>query len=235
MVSEQCVALHGFTGSPADLEPLVRRLEATGYAVACPVLPGHCGTKEDLRTATAPAWLQCGQSAVEAALQAGGPVHLIGFSMGAMIAGWLAARYPVATLTMLAPAVYYASPRPLLRHTAELIKRSFAKGGPTLRDLRSRLDRVSQTPLFSVQQFRRLVRMAKPELAKVTAPLCVVQGQRDELVEPAGAEYVFQTVASQEKEIHRLPRSGHMVCFGPEAEAVCRIVLTFLERHRRSY
>ncbi|MCL6548829.1 MAG: alpha/beta hydrolase, partial [Alicyclobacillus sp.] len=115
------------------------------------------------------------------------------------------------------------------------IKRSFARGGPSLRDLRSRLDRVSQTPLSSVQQFRRLVRMAKPELARVTAPLCVIQGERDEIVEPAGAVYVYQAVSSEEKEIHRLPRSGHMVCHGPDAEAVNHIVLTFLERHRGPY
>jgi len=35
------VLVHGFTGSPWELEPLVDALAGAGYAVRAPLLPGH--------------------------------------------------------------------------------------------------------------------------------------------------------------------------------------------------
>jgi carboxylesterase len=224
-----CVLVHGFTGSPEEVEPLAKALRDAGYSVSLPTLYGHGESKEELRNATTTAWIQSVEPIVvkQVAL---GSVHLVGFSMGAMVCAVLAARYPVASITMLSPAVFYVGPKQMFRQIAGVIKESWAGRDLGAAYLRKRIDKMSNTPLSSIKQFRRMVQIGKAALPKVTAPLCVIQGEQDEVVEPRGAAYVCTHAASAHKELHYLPQSTHMVCHGAECESVNRLVLSFLQR-----
>ncbi|MCL6517477.1 alpha/beta fold hydrolase [Alicyclobacillus sp.] len=228
MTPSLCVLVHGFTGSPEELTPLAERLQDAGYDVVVPTLAGHGGDRDDLRTATASAWIQ---SVVPHVRNAVGkrPVHLVGFSMGAMICAVVARRQSVTSLTMLAPAVYYVGPTQMFRQIAGVIKDTWGtKASPG--QLRQRIDKVTSTPLQSLMQFRRAVLMGKSALPHLTLPVCVVQGEKDELVEPRSALYVHSAVRSECKELHMIPNAGHMLCYSAQADRVGDIVLNFLDR-----
>lgn len=233
MTKALCVLVHGFTGSPEEVEPLAVVLRAAGYDVTIPVLQGHCGSKEDMKHATASAWIHSVEPMVQEAVRTR-PVHLIGFSMGAMVSAIIASKVPVQTVTMLAPAVYYVGPKQMFRQIANVIKETWDKGKMSQSYLRQRIDKVSQTPLQSVKQFRRLIQIAKTALPRVTIPLCIIQGDGDEIVEPRGAAYVFSAVASVDKEIHYIPNAGHMLCHCSDAQLVNEWVLHFLANHHQS-
>src|SRR5258708_6207416 len=47
---------HGITGAPTELKPLVRKLAAAGFTVACPQLAGHCSTLKELRQTRSTDW-----------------------------------------------------------------------------------------------------------------------------------------------------------------------------------
>jgi carboxylesterase len=224
-----CVLVHGFTGSPHELGPLAKALRDAGFSVSVPTLYGHGESREELRTATTTAWIQSVEPIVQNKVERE-PVHLIGFSMGAMVCAVLAARYPVASVTMLSPAVFYVGPRQVFRQIAGVIKASWGQGDWGVAHLQKRIDKMSNTPLSSIKQFRRMVQIGKAALPRVTAPLCVIQGEKDEVVEPRGASYVCTKAASVHKELHFLPESTHLVCHGAECESVNRIVLSFLGR-----
>lgn len=228
MEAEVCILVHGFTGSPVEIRPLARALKESGYRVLTPLLPGHEGTKEDLRKATASAWIHSIDELVDANVGPA-PVHLIGFSMGAMIASVIASRKPVTSLTLLAPSVYYARPRQVFRQMATYIKANWDKAGGDADYLKRRGDQFLAAPLYSLQQFRRLVQMARSAMPHIQVPTCVIQGLKDEIVEPQSADYVYNTVASAQKEVHYLPESRHMVCLDVEAEMAVNFVLKFLE------
>jgi len=230
VVSDTCILIHGFTGNPAELQPLGDALKRNGYETVLPVLAGHCGTVEDMRQATAVAWVESVERLARDLLDEGKNVHLIGFSAGAMIAAILAARYPVQTVTALAPAVFYVGPQQTYRQIANLIKESWNVHGLPVDYLKTRMERMVQTPLKSLQQFRRLVAMGKAAVPKVTQPLCVIQGKKDELVEPRSADFVYKLARSQVKEIHYLPHAGHEVCLGADYPWVEEYVLDFLSR-----
>ncbi|MCL6452155.1 MAG: alpha/beta fold hydrolase [Alicyclobacillus sp.] len=224
-----CILIHGFTGTPQDLEPLATALRAQGYTVHCPLLAGHGGTREDLESATATAWVDSVGPLVRTALTQG-PVHLVGFSMGAMIAAILAASYPIASVTMLAPAVFYVGTQKLFRQIAGVIKETWDAPRPSAY-LKDRINRISQMPLSSVKQFRRVVLMGKAAIPKMVAPLCIVQGLLDETVEPRGANWVYQYAGSAEKSLYWLPASRHLICHGPEADRAAEMVCTFIRSH----
>lgn len=228
MTAGLCVLVHGFTGSPEELTPLADRLREAHYEVALPLLAGHGQAKDDLRRATASAWIQSVVSHVRAAAGTK-PVHLVGFSMGAMICATVARLQTVASLTMLAPAVYYAGPTQMFRQIAGVIKDTWATRA-TPGQLRQRIDKVANTPLQSLMQFRRAVQLGKSALPYLTLPVCVVHGEKDEVVEPRSALYVHGAVPSPVKELHLIPNAGHMLCYSAQANQVADIVMNFLER-----
>jgi len=229
---ETCVLVHGFGGSPEEIEPLAVHLRAAGYHVIVPVLTGHCASKEDMRRATTSSWVQCVHAVVEPAV-AQGPVHLIGFSMGAMISAIISTRLSVQSLTMLAPAVYYTSLQLVFKQMAKVIKKGWEtanNGG--MRAVYERIDAVAQTPLESIRQFRRMVQMATTHLPQVTTPTCIVHGELDDVIESRSSDFIYNQIAATDKQVHYLPGSGHMVCLGVEGGVVNDIVLAFLSHHR---
>lgn len=233
MPNELCVLVHGFTGSPEEVEPLAAALRSVGYDVVIPVLHGHCGSKEDLKHATASTWIQSVQPIVQEAVKTR-PVHLIGFSMGAMVSAIVASKIRVETITMLSPAVFYVGPKQMFRQIANVIKDSWDKGQTQQAYVKQRIDKIAQTPLQSVKHFRRLIQIGKTALPKVDIPVCIIQGERDEVVEPRGAAFAFSSVSSEDKQLHYFPTSDHLICHGADADKVNQLVLDFLSKHRSS-
>ena len=57
--------VHGFTGSPASIEPWAHALNVAGYTVHVPLLPGHGTTWQDLNTKRWPEIYQAVENAFE--------------------------------------------------------------------------------------------------------------------------------------------------------------------------
>jgi len=51
-------------------------------------------------------------------------------------------------------------------------------------------ERILDSTPSSLEQFRTIVHMAKQALPTVPVPICVMQGDRDEVVHPKSSEYV---------------------------------------------
>ncbi|HWP35016.1 MAG TPA: alpha/beta fold hydrolase, partial [Thermodesulfobacteriota bacterium] len=58
--------LHGFTGDPWEVAPLVAPLAAAGFRVEAPRLPGHDGRPESLAAATWRDWHAAARQALTA-------------------------------------------------------------------------------------------------------------------------------------------------------------------------
>lgn len=227
MGQEHCILIHGFTGDPTELAPLAEALRSSGYHVTSPRLTGHDGTFLGLSGISASEWVESAARPVQDALRTG-PVHLVGFSMGALIAAILATREPVSSLTMLAPAFHYARPDLLLRQAGVFVKSRLQPASEEAQYIRRRPSGFLITPPSSLRQFRATVRQAKRVLPNVTVPTCIIQGDRDEIVHPKSSNYVYESVQSLNREIVHLPRSHHHVCLDVESDIVIERVTTFL-------
>jgi len=85
--------LHGFSGTPFEMEPLVPALEALGCTVALPAYPGHGTSVDDFRKTFFSDWLGCAERHFLSLSKEHARVLLIGFSMGGSIALSLAAKH----------------------------------------------------------------------------------------------------------------------------------------------
>lgn len=230
MSRDHCVLIHGFTGNPAEVLPLAEALEKREYDVKVPLLPGHNHTKDRMRKVTASEWIDAVAGVIEES-HSSQRLHLVGFSMGAMIAVLMTMRYNVSTLVLLSPAVYTITPNVIATRTRKTIQ--LIQQNPELlkRRFHNNMTSIWATPLYNVFQFQKIVREARKVVCQLDLPICIIHGLEDEIVDPASARWIYETVLSTQKEIHLLTSSGHLVCHDGQADVLIQTVTQFLDKH----
>ncbi|HUA10243.1 MAG TPA: alpha/beta fold hydrolase [Candidatus Acidoferrales bacterium] len=100
------VLFHGMSASPEQFARFAHELHARGHNVVVPRLPRH-GHRNRLTTALARLRAddlrQLGTESVELAQGLGERVVVAGFSLGGLLAAWIAQRYPVDRAIAIAP------------------------------------------------------------------------------------------------------------------------------------
>ncbi len=234
-----CLVLHGLGGGPYELAPLIEALEAAGFRVSAPVLPGHDGPGPTMPGSTWRDWAASATTAFDALAGEGGPVAVVGFSTGATLALELASRRPVAALVLLAPflAIRHARWVPI-RPSVYLgpISRLFPdlpRRGPAVRDrqIRRGLGSSSRFRTFSLASALsalELIERVKPLVPAIEVPTLILQGGRDSVVEPSGADWLARHLGSPRKALVRFPRSDHLLTLDSERARVIEAALAFL-------
>jgi carboxylesterase len=223
-----CLCLHGFTGGPFELEPLVDYLkEHTTWKISSPTLPGHENPKEFYKVPYLN-WVRTAESAYFKLKETCETIYVIGFSMGGVIAGYLASKYKIDKLVLLSPAAYYISPKHMLQDVLEIVKAVFT-GKITDHELWQRYKRkLKATPLGMTTEFRRLVRKLRPYFKNIKTPTLILHGEKDGVVPKRSAEFIHKTIQSEEKHLHFLKGSKHIVCHDVDQDELIKIVGDFL-------
>lgn len=236
----QLLALHGFTGTPSELLPLLEALAVRGVCVHAPLLAGHGSTADQLAASGASAW-EAGVNEAFAAMAPERPVHLLGLSMGAMLAVLLARANPgrVASLTLLAPAADFHGQikaffeafawSPAL---ARQVPR-WPKGGLGMEDqVRAKtLPCLDEVPTRLAAEVLPLLARARAAAPEVGVPSLVVAGRRDGTVSFRAIEALVGALRPAPERWLVLPRSGHLVAQDVERERLITEVSGFLQRH----
>jgi carboxylesterase len=206
--------LHGLGGSAEDLEPLGASLAARGFVVRAPRLPGHGAGWRELAQQPRQAWRQAAEAALFSLRHGEGVerVALVGYSLGGLLALDLAARFPVAALVLLAPA---------LKPWSRLAGLLWALG-PL-----ARLVPLGERAGFLVAAYQvlHLMREVGAEGRGGEVPLLVVQGLRDRVVDPAAAR---KLAAREGARLLEVAQAGHDLLGEAQTEVV-GAVLAFLE------
>lgn len=234
MNAPSVLALHGFTGTPFELAPLVTSLEAAGFAVTAPLLEGHGATYEALSRAT---W-RGGLAGVEAAFDAlPAPVALIGMSMGGALAVRLAARRKeqVSALVLLGTPLRF-DPRVVaaVRALARLPRAAIPKvGGSDVFDpaMRRANPSMGAFPARALASYFELVEEIRADLAEIRVPVLVVHARQDHTVPFANGLEIVARLRAPHVETLWLDHSYHLVAIDVERALVSRAVVRFLETH----
>lgn len=227
-----CIIIHGFAGNPREIEPLAHALKKLGYTIRIPLLPGHRMNDVRMKKATALEWIQKIEKIVLHSLTLYKKIHVIGFSMGAMIASIMASRYSITSLVLLSPAVIVLSSFLLKKKLKKMFHQS--RGERSSNSNRTvNLPPFIQTARFSnMVQFQKVVSQAKEIFQHISIPVCIIHGAKDETADPKSSDLIFRLASSKEKELHFLPQSGHHICLDCEADHVNQLVTDFLNKYR---
>lgn len=224
-----CLCIHGFTGAPSEIDPLVQYLKKqTDWKLAVPTLPGH-GEALELKGVQYKQWIEHAEQELEELLHTCEKVYVVGFSMGGMIASYLAVKFPVEKLVLLSAAAYYVNPKQLLADIGLMVKDLY-RGRLLENELFLRYKRkLKETPVAATLQFRQLVNYIRPLLPQVSVPTFIAQGEIDGIVPPKTAQYLYNHIRSSSKKLCYLKNSKHLICHCEEREALFNNILCFLE------
>ncbi len=222
--------VHGFTGTPAEMRLLGEHLHRRGFTVLGVRLTGH-GTKvEELAQTNWQQWYACVEDGYHLLRGLCASVQVVGLSLGALLSLRLAALQPVEKVAALSAPIFLYDKR-IARLPFYRIFRSYA---PKKRRRYAGIEdcylvHYDHTPLRSLSSLLELIKQAESFLPRVSVPALLVQGRREHTVKPESVEYIYARIASQEKEIVWLEKSGHIVTLDMERDQVYESVTRFLE------
>nr|WP_220127325.1 alpha/beta fold hydrolase [Halobacillus locisalis] len=224
-----CLFIHGFGGAPYELEPLYSIIkERTDWELRLPILPGH-DKNESLDGREYMEWVSKAEKELEDLTFSCDTIYVIGYSMGGVIASYLSTKYNVSKLVLLSTSAHYIDVTQLAEDTWKMAKDA-ARGDLLENDLFQRyIRRMGSTPISASLEFQKLVDDLRPYFEKVDAPTLVLQGGEDGLLPPKSAEYIYESIQSEDKTLHFLPRSKHMLCYGPDKDDLMNTCCDFLK------
>ena len=224
-----CLCIHGFTGSPMEVEPLAEYIQKhTNWECAIPTLPGH-GSELSLKGIMYNEWIQHAEEALKDLLKRHEIVYVVGFSMGGLIASYLATKFPIKKLILLSAAAYYVN-FAQLHQDIRIICADFFKGRIRENEQYNRyMNKIKSTPLAATIQFRKLIQYVKPLLANIHVPTLIAQGEKDGIVPLKSASYIYNTIRAENKKMICVEESKHLICHCEKRETLFQEIITFLE------
>lgn len=140
-------------------------------------------------------WMKRCENVVENFINAGYEVDLIGFSMGGVIASYLASKYNIGRLFLIAPAFEYFTPNNVIQKTKE----KFEKKDENKIKLPS-----SFTPCFI-----DIVKKYKNSIKKVTCPVCIVHGDKDDTIPLKSSIDAIEAIEHSKKRLFIIHNGTH--------------------------
>ncbi|HEY3737271.1 MAG TPA: alpha/beta fold hydrolase [Jatrophihabitans sp.] len=225
------VVSHGFTGSPFSMQPWADHLAAAGYSVRLPLLPGHGTTWQDCNTRHWQDWYGTIEAAFEELTTRCEHVFAVGLSMGGTLTTRLAEVKgdKLAGLVLVNPS--YATTRlnakfaPLLKH---VVKSRPGIGSDIKKDVASE-GGYDRTPVVAFTELRKLWRVTRTDLARITAPVLMFRSTRDHVVEPVSGELLLRGATSTTVREVLLHDSYHVATLDNDAEQIFTGSVEFIE------
>jgi esterase/lipase len=214
--------VHGFTGTPMSMRPWGEHLAAEGFAVRCPLLPGHGTRWQDCNETTHDQWSTTVGEAFDALAADCDRVFVAALSMGGTLAVRLAQTRPddVAGLVLVNPSLLTQ------RLDAKLLP-LLARITPSWAPIASDIKKAGVTelaypklPTRAVLQLRALWAATRADLAKVTAPVLVYRSRVDHVVEAVSTRVLLDGVASTDTTEVVLEDSYHVATLDNDAPTI---------------
>jgi len=250
--------IHGLCGSPLELMPLTKRLEAAGFAVRAPLAPGGYGmqTCASESIASYERWVDFFRAHLQDLTSRHQHVSVGGLCVGANLALELAADHHrridsliLISLTLfydgwnvprsraLLPLAYYPPLRRRLRYRKN---HPYGLKNALLREwIANQLKASGRSdagpavlPMEAIYQAPRLIRSVKRKLPRVIAPALVMHARDDDVTSLRSADLVCTKSGSCEVLRRVFEDSYHLLTLDNDRNRVAQTAVDFLSRPR---
>lgn len=207
----------GGHSTPAQYFKLGRHLYRAGMTVYCSLLPNEAAV--GAQQGGVPWQLSLAELEMRYGILEllGVPIHIVGSSFGSILGINLAAKHPVASLTLLSPPM-----DPKLK----LSERMALTWGRLFPRLFERM--ITDSPHRWKADRYSAVREACKQLRGLNAPVLAVHAADNPEVGPAGLKRVARTLGSRAKTL-MLEKGGHLLLEGSESATVTKQVQEFIQ------
>lgn len=261
--SNLCFLIHGLTGTPKEMGSLAARFNNKGFSVAVPLMRGHNKSISVLkrqRWQDLYASLKDEFIKYKSAYQ---NIFVAGLSFGALLAILLAYDFPetVAAINCFSPTLFFdgwATPKssillPLVYATPlkyyfyfkeeypygiknERLRNKieeFYKGAEIFDYSKVHLYGYPVIPVSCMYQNHLLAKHTMSVLGKIDTPIQLLQAKDDDVTSPRNSHYIYEHIASKDKELVFFEDSYHIITADQERDKVAQKAISFFERHSR--
>ena len=257
--SATVLLIHGLTGTPNEMKGLANFFFRRGYSVLCPRLAHHGEPLHILKRAKWQEFYHSVKEAL-LKIPADQKVFVAGLSMGALLALLLAEEFPerISGVTGLSPTLFYDGWNipwshcllPLAYYTPIRYFAYFKEEPPygiKNERIRSKVheyyknasfDDVSEVaqygyPYFPVTllcELRLLIKNLMKKMSRIRVPVQLVQASEDDMTSVRNSQYIYDHIASTQKEIALLHDSYHVITADQERRTVAQKMNEFFCR-----
>jgi len=225
-----CLLLHGYTSSPSDMRPLGEFLAEKGYAVSCPLLPGHGTSIQDLGRCVWRDWYNAVEEEWNRLNQNHRKVFLIGLSMGGSLGLHLAAHNKVDGVVTLASGIKLADWRlPMLPFVKRFVRNVKKTHNSYARGPNRRRFAYEYNPTHATSELVKFYNHLKEDLPEISAPLLLIHSKNDIIIHFKNTEMVTSRVRSTSVKVVALEKAGHIITHSKEKEVIHREVAAFIQ------
>lgn len=212
------ITCHGFTGYPAEMEPLGNYLFEKGFTWHNLKIPGHDTTPEDLRIKKWTDWTDYVSKEIKIKLKEyPDGVFFSGLSMGGILTLWALENFPE-----LKGGITLSTPVEILNWYQRFMTRLplpgwWVKRSETdLRDINDDKEKIKHKAYTtfhtdSVKELHKLIKNMSSNLAKITQPILIIHSKKDFLIPVKNSDKIFKRVGSTIKEKFIVNNSGHVL------------------------
>lgn len=225
------LVLHGFTGNPSSVRPLVDAMAAAGHTVLCPLLPGHGTTIEDMLPTTWDEWSAAAEAAFEDLASRTERQVVAGLSMGGSLTCWLATRHPeISGIICVNPAV---APHPEMTEAVQAMvdagETIMPAIGSDVADPEVVELAYEGTPLAPLLSLFAVADELQPELRRIECPLLLFTSPEDHVVPPSDSDLLASMVSGPVERVS-CDRSYHVATIDFDRDMIAERSVEFVAR-----
>lgn len=190
--------VHGFgRRRKNEFDNLVRWANEDGY----PVVTFDMYDLFDEKDCEWMMWIARAQAKLEETLKETSDVIIVGFSMGGVIAGYLASLYPAQKLILLAPAFDYLS--------ADTFTHQVTQKAKQLLKPKNEEDYDISLPLTFYPTFTEIIKQLRKYIFKVSCPVLIIHGDQDEIISVKSSQYAYDAIPHLQKRLYIIHGGTH--------------------------
>lgn len=235
--SRVLLLFHGYNDSPQTLDGIGRAVNAAGWTVRLPLLPGHGRSLRTFDQWTADDAVNAAREEYAALRGRFSTIVVGGLSMGGALACWLAAEAAVDGVVLYAPMLYVPRPMEVAVSTARLwsiVSRYISGGGKqSVHDPEAMRTLIAygRSTRRSLEALELIANGAIARLGFVRAPVLMMQSTEDNRLPRDQSLRAFSRLGSPDRTLEWVDGAGHVLTIDHGWERVsARTVAWLAER-----
>lgn len=225
------VLVHGFTGSPAAMRPWAEFLNAHGYSVRVPLLPGHGTKPADLNEIEWPEWPAKVLSEISELQKHCSQIFVAGLSMGGGTTLQVASTHgdQLSGIILVNPMIHARGISPQL---AYVISRGVKFGRSVGNDIKRKgVTEYSydKMPYRGIHQLLSMLKLTRAALPSIKVPMQLFHSVDDHTLTVSNTEIIMREIGSPNKSRIELLNSYHVATLDFDSDLIFANSLTFIE------
>ncbi len=223
--------LHGFTGHTADVRMLGRYLEKEGYTSHAPIYRGHGLPPEELVKTNADEWWADVQQAFQHLKELGyEEIAVAGLSLGGVFGLKLAYTTEIKGIISMCAPMFFDNEKQLTQGLEWFSKEYKQLEGKEKGTIEKEVQELMTSAPKLFPMIKEKIDEVRENIDTIYTPTFVVQARQDKMINTESANYIYENVEADLKDIKWYEESGHVITIDKQKDELHNDILDFLNK-----